>query len=217
MPAHPCLFKKRGFLGVLAIILAFALLPCDPAFGADKAAGTAAKKPLIVYFSQSGHTRKIAHDIQKKIGGDLVEIEVVNPYPADYDTLTKVAKKELEQKFRPDIKTKIPNIGEYGVVFLGFPNWWSSMPMPVYAFIEQNGLDGKTIAPFMTHGGGGLGHAIDDLKKEAPHSKILKPLSVPGNSVDRAEKDVIKWIEGLGPALIETTTGNPQIYPDGAY
>lgn len=89
--------------------------------------------------------------------------------------------------------------------------------MPVYTFIEENKLDGKTIAPFVTHGGGHLGHSIDDLKRELPHSRILKPLAVSGNAVDRAEKDVEKWLEGLGTALIETTTGNPQIYPDGAY
>lgn len=89
--------------------------------------------------------------------------------------------------------------------------------MPVFTFIEENRLDGKTIAPFTTHGGGGLGHSVNDLKKELPHSRILKPLAVSGNAVERAGKDVLSWIEGLGPALIETTTGNPAIYPDGAY
>lgn len=89
--------------------------------------------------------------------------------------------------------------------------------MPVYTFIEENKVDGKPIAPFVTHGGGGLGHSIEDLKKLAPHSRILKPLAVSGNIADRAEQDVLKWLEGLGPALIETTTGNTKIYPDGAY
>lgn len=89
--------------------------------------------------------------------------------------------------------------------------------MPVYTFVEQNKLDGKTIAPFTTHGGGGLGHSVEDLKKIVPHAKILKPLAVNGNAVDRAEKDVEKWLKGLGSALIMTTTGNPAIYPDGGY
>lgn len=91
------------------------------------------------------------------------------------------------------------------------------MPMPVYTFIEQNHLDGRTIVPFSTHGGGGLGHSIEDLKKECPKSKILKSLAVPGNRASGAAADVEKWLEGLGNALIETTTGNPKIYPDGAY
>lgn len=89
--------------------------------------------------------------------------------------------------------------------------------MPVYTFVEKSKMDGKTIAPFATHGGGGLGHSIDDLKKLAPHSKVLKPLAVSGSFASRAEKDVEKWIDGLGPALIMTTTGNPAIYPDGGY
>ncbi len=174
-------------------------------------------KPLIVYFSRSGHTKAIAEDIHKKMGGDLVQIEPVNPYPADYQQTVDLAKKEQQNNARPAVKTKIADLAQYDVVFLGYPNWWGSMPMPVYTFIEENKLDGKPIAPFVTHGGGGQGHSVDELKKLVPHSKILKPLSVQGNIADRAEKDVLNWLEGLGPALIETTTGNTQIYPDGAY
>lgn len=218
-------FSRRGFMGLflagaglsLVPASAFASLPPEAGLESQAPRASAAKKPLVVYFSHSGHTRKIAQDIHKKVGGDLIEIETENAYPDDYQTLVDLAKKEQRENARPKIKTRIPNLNEYGIVFLGYPNWWSGMPMPVYTFIEENKLDGKTIAPFSTHGGGGLGHSVNDLKKEVPHSKILKPLSVPGNAVDRAEKDVLNWIEGLGPALIETTTGNTSIYPDGAY
>ncbi len=181
--------------------------------------GTAAvkKKPLVVYYSESGNTKKVADMIHNKVGGDIIRIEAATPYPDNYDALTRQAKKEQTQNARPAIKTKIPNIDEYDVIFLGYPNWWSSMPMPVFTFIEQNKLDGRTIAPFTTHGGGGLGHSIEDLKKECPKSKILKPLAVPGNRASGAAADVEKWLEGLGTALIETTTGNTKIYPDGAY
>lgn len=187
-------------------------------FAADSPdASKAPKKPLVVYFSRTGHTEAVAKMIHDKVGGDILRIETVEPYPADYHATTEVAKKQQEENARPAIKTSVPNIDDYGVVFLGYPNWWSSMPMPVYTFVEQNKLDGKTIAPFATHGGGGLGHSVDDLKKLVPHSKILKPFSVSGNKADSALKDVEKWLEGLGPALIMTTTGNPAIYPDGGY
>lgn len=211
-------FSRRGFIGLCLAGFGASLLPVKFTMAAEAAKpGSAPKKPLVVYFSRSGHTRKIAEDIHKKIGGDIIEIETVEPYPDDYQRTTEVAKEEQQKNARPAIKTKIPNIQDYGVIFLGYPNWWSSMPMPVFTFIEENKIDGKTIAPFSTHGGGGLGHSIEDLKKALPHSKVLKPLSVSGNAASRAEKDVISWLEGLGPALIETTTGNTKIYPDGAY
>lgn len=176
-----------------------------------------AKKPLVVYFSHSGHTRKIAEDIHKAVGGDIMEIEAVQTYPDNYNALTEFAKEEKNKKLRPAVKKLLENPGEYGVIFLGYPNWWSTMPMPVFTFVEQSKLDGKTIAPFTTHGGGGIADSVDDLKEIVPHSKVLKPLAVNGSIVQKAEKDVLKWLEGLGPALIETTTGNPAIYPDGAY
>lgn len=216
--------NRRNFLKTSALTLGgLAILPfCSgiPAIGAEAARdGTAAvkKKPLVVYYSESGNTKKVADMIHNKVGGDIIRIEAATPYPDNYDALTRQAKKEQTQNARPAIKTKIPNIDEYDVIFLGYPNWWSSMPMPVFTFIEQNKLDGRTIAPFTTHGGGGLGHSIEDLKKECPKSKILKPLAVPGNRASGAAADVEKWLEGLGNALIETTTGNPKIYPDGAY
>ena len=220
-------FLKQATTGALALGL-LPLVGCAaPAWGAEaKGAAAAAasgaqaaqpKKPLVVYFSHSGNTRKLAEIIHKKVGGDILEIEPVTPYPSDYQATVDQAKREQQENARPAVKTKIANPDEYGVVFLGYPNWWSSMPMPVWTFIEQNGLDGKTIAPFDTHGGGGMGHSESDLKKLVPHSKVLKALPVRGTRAGDAEKDVEKWLESLGNALTMTTTGNPAIYPDGAY
>lgn len=211
------IFSRRKFLKNLACAgAAFAFAPLL-VNGVLAAESKAPQKNLVVYYSETGHTRDVANAIHKLVGGDIIKIETVKPYPADYDMLTKVAKEEQSNNARPQIKTKVPNIDEYGVIFLGYPNWWSSMPMPVYTFVEQNCLDGKTIAPFATHGGGGLGHSVEDLKKIAPGATILKPLAVRSSHSSSAGEDVKKWIEGLGTALIETTTGNPGIYPDGAY
>lgn len=182
--------------------------------------GQARKKPLVVYFSQTGHTENVAKEIHRLVGGDIIRIEAVKPYPDNYQKLTDLAKEEKKQMARPELKNEIPKLDEYGVIFLGYPNWWSSMPMPVFAFIEKSGMDGKTVAPFATHGGGGLGDSMADLKKEIPHAKILKPLSIRSSDSakgDKVEAEIKKWLEGLGPALIQTTTGNPKIYPDGAY
>lgn len=222
------IFSRRNFLfGVALGALGFAICPsfvhaaasnaASDAVAANNAGAEKPKKVLVAYFSHSGHTKKIAEYIHKAVGGDLVRIEQVEAMPEKYNDLTAYAKKQLEANARPQMTPKLPNPDEYDVIFLGYPNWWSSMPMAVYSFVEQNKLDGKTIAPFTTHGGGGLGHSVDDLKKIAPHAKVLKPLAVNGNFVDRAEKDVLDWLKGLGPALIMTITGNPAIYPDGGY
>lgn len=216
------ILSRRSFLSHAAAISGAILLAPGLNLAADmpamnKPGAENSAKPLIVYFSRSGHTRKIAEDIHRKMGGDMVEIIPEQEYPEKYNDLTEYAKKEQERNARPKIKTKISNMDQYGLVFLGFPNWWGSMPMPVYTFVEENGLNGKTIAPFTTHGGGGAGHSVEDLQKIAPKAKILKPLVINGNRVQKAEQDVLKWLEGLGPALIETTTGNSAIYPDGGY
>lgn len=225
MNHNPCLhrrsFLKNAALGVLAVSAA-PLVGCAPAWAAQAAPGSASapqkqKKALVVYFSRSGNTRAVAEAIHRRVGGDILEIVPQTPYPADYQATVEQAKREQKEQARPAVKTTIANPQDYGIIFLGYPNWWSSMPMPVWTFVEQNGLDGKTIAPFCTHGGGGLGHSVDDLKALAPKSSVLKPLAVNGNRASRAEKDVEDWLKGLGNALIETTTGNPAIYPDGAY
>lgn len=163
-----------------------------------RAADIDGKKPLIVYFSRSGNTAKVAENIRKLTGGEMIRIETVEPYPADYQTTTEVAKKEQETNARPPIKTKIANFDDYGVIFLGFPNWWSSLPAPVLTFIDENAnLAGKTIAPFVTHGGGGMGNIERDLKKAAPNAVILKPFHIGGASASRSLEAVKRWLGEL--------------------
>ena len=153
-------FLKQATTGALALGL-FPLMGCAPAWGAAAktpaapgATGAApGGKPLVVYFSRSGNTRRLAELIHKRVGGDILEITPVTPYPADYQATVDQAKREQADNARPAVNTKIADPGQYSVIFLGYPNWWSSMPMPVWTFVEQNGLDGKTIAPFCTHGG----------------------------------------------------------------
>lgn len=219
MQDHECaeISRRRLLKGIALSALGAAICPFapGPAFATDSTAREAPKKPLVVYFSHSGHTRQIAEMIHRKVGGNIVQIETEHKYPEKYNDLTEYAKAEKERNARPKLRTQTDNLDQYGVVFLGYPNWWSTMPMPVFTFLEQNRLDGRTIAPFATHGGGGLGDSVDDLKKVLPHARVLKPLAVNGSSVSRAEKDVLKWLEGLGPALIQTSAGGSQ--PGGAY
>lgn len=127
-------------------------------------------KYLIAYFSRKGNnyvngqivnltkgnTEVIAEMIQDKTNGDLFHIESVKTYPADYMEATEVAKKELHDNARPKLTNAISSAAPYDVIFLGYPNWWGTMPMPVCTFLESCDLSGKTIVPFCTHEGSGL-------------------------------------------------------------
>lgn len=186
-------WNKIIFAGLLLLASPFLLLSSQAFAAAPDSDG---KKPLVVFFSRSGNTEAVADILHKLIGGELMQIKTVKPYPANYEECTEVAKREQQENARPAIENKI-NADDYGIIFLGFPNWWSSMPMPVWTFIEENKLNGKTIAPFMTHGGGGIGHAISDLKKLCPKSNILPAFSVSGTKAKTSQAEVEKWLKDL--------------------
>ncbi|ACI19752.1 flavodoxin [Dictyoglomus thermophilum] len=152
---------------------------------------------LIIYYSWSGNTRKIAHIIQKEVGGDMVEIIPENPYPSSYNATVEQAKKEIKMDYKPPIKTKIEDIEKYDIIFVGTPNWWSTIAPPVATFLTQHNLLGKTIIPFITHGGGGQGRVVSDIKRLCPESKVLEPLSIyEGGSTDLREK-ILEWLKKL--------------------
>ena len=155
-------------------------------------------KILVAYFSYSGNTKNVAQQIQSIIGGDLFEIVTVKTYPQEYGPTTEVAKKELENGDRPALKTAVKGIESYDVVFLGYPNWWGTMPMALSTFLDQYDLSGKIIVPFCTHEGSRLGRSVDDLAKGAPDSRVLNGFEIRGSRVDSARPQVVSWLEGLG-------------------
>lgn len=139
-------------------------------------------KSLIVYFSHSGTTRRLAELIVKETGGDLLELVPEIAYPRDYSTVVAQAKRELQSGYRPALKTASPDLSAYDMVFVGTPNWWSSPAPPVLTFLEQAGQSGVQIAPFCTHGGGGSGHIRRDMEKASHGAVLLPELSVYGDS-----------------------------------
>lgn len=155
------------------------------------------KKVLVVYFSHSGNTREIANQIKDATGGDIFEIQPVDAYTSVYDDLTKQAKKELESGYKPPLKTKVNNIEQYDVVFVGSPCWWATVAPPVMTFLSDYDLSGKTVVPFMTHEGSGMGRSVSDIKKLCPESTVLKGLPVRGSAVKEAKNDATKWLREL--------------------
>ena len=155
-------------------------------------------KVLVLYFSQSGNTEAVANIIHNEVGGDIVKLETVQTYPSDYNELVDYAQKEQKQNARPELKTKINNIDQYDTIFLGYPNWWADMPMPLYTFLDKYDLSGKTIAPFITHGGSGLSGTPDKIKKEEPNATVTDGLAVSGSSAKNSQSTVKNWLSKIG-------------------
>ncbi|WP_084218523.1 flavodoxin [Sulfurospirillum arsenophilum] len=192
--------KRRNFLITSAALAAGSLLPHE-LFAEES---TTTKKILIAYFSHSGNTRYFAKEIQAQIGGDLLEIKTVNPYPVDYDSVVDVAKKEQKAKFRPKLATLPTNLNAYDIIFIGYPNWWGTIPMALFTFFEENHFEGKTLIPFSTHEGSHFGDSISDLKALNPKSTFFKGLEMRGRSVQSSssKKDITAWLTKLNIAKI---------------
>src|SRR6218665_282487 len=148
------------------------------------------KKVLIVYLSRTKNTKAVAEMIHQNIGGDLVELELENPYPENYKQIVEQVAKENEINFLPKLKTKIKNIHDYDTIFIGFPTWGMQLPPPMKSFLKQYDLSGKTIIPFNTNAGYGLGNSLETIKSMSPNSKVLKEFSTKGGK----EKDGILFV-----------------------
>lgn len=169
------------------------------------------KKCLVAYYSrkgqnyvngsivnlQTGNTEVVAKMIHKITGGEIFHIETVKAYPEEYTKTTDVAKDELRASARPELTGHVDNIDAYDVIFLGYPNWWGTMPMPVFTFLETYDFSGKTIVPFCTHEGSGSGRSEQDIKNLCPEAAVLKGISVRGGSVNSADGQVSDWIDKL--------------------
>ena len=169
-------------------------------------------RTLIAYYSRRGenyvsgdivelavgNTEVAASMIRSLTGGDLLEIDTVTPYPLDYHETTDVARKELREQARPKLKGLPASIDEYDAIFLGFPNWWGTPPMAVFTFLESFDLSGKTLLPFCTHEGSGMGHSERDIRVACPGATFLDGLAVRGAGVQGAEPSIRRWVEATG-------------------
>jgi flavodoxin len=152
---------------------------------------------LVAYFSHSGNTREIADQIHKIAGGDIFEIEAVKTYPEDYDACVERAKQELNTGYRPELKVKVKDIKQYDMVFIGYPDWWGTVPAPVRVFLTEYDLSGKTIVPFCTHEGSGLGRSVADISKLCPKSALLEAVAIRGGNVKNAQNQVSAWLRKI--------------------
>lgn len=156
-----------------------------------------AGKTLIVYFSWGGNTRTVANHIHDFIGGDIVEVETLVPYPDTYEEVTQIAPGELENDYRPELKTKVENMDEYDTLIVGTPIWGSHLTPAMKSFLASYDLSGKSIAPFCTHGGSGTAQSVSDIRSVCPNSTILGSLAVYGSRAENSRGDVEKWLKQI--------------------
>ena len=155
-------------------------------------------KKLVAYFSASGVTEKLAKTLAEVTGADLFEIQPAVPYTtADLDWMNKKSRSSVEMSnpdSRPEIGNKIPDMGQYDTVFVGFPIWWYVAPTIINTFLESYDFTGKKIATFATSGGSGMGKTDSILKKCAPNADWKE-----GKRFGSADKNALKaWAESQG-------------------
>lgn len=165
-------------------------------------------KKLIAFYSRAdenyvngliktldvGNTEVAAGIIKGLTGADWFKIEQLEPYARDYNECIAQAQTDQRKNARPALKNLLETLDAYDVIYLGYPNYWSTMPMAVFTFLEHFDFSGKIIKPFCTHEGSALGSSVGDIKKLCPDAIVKKGLAIHGGSVRKAKKDIEKWI-----------------------
>lgn len=149
---------------------------------------------LIVYYSHSGNTKRIAQIIQKITKGDIFSVLPDPAYPKDYEEVLDVTKQQRDLGSLPKLLMHLDTINQYEYIFIGTPNWWSTVSLPILSFLKNNNLMNKTIIPFITHGGGGTANIVHDMKQICPNAIFLKELSLYGDASHTTEAPIEDWI-----------------------
>lgn len=174
----------------------------------------AGKQILIVYLSRTGNTKAIAEMIHQQVGGSIVALELERPYPADYATTVQQVARENETGYLPPLKTTVDRIQQYDVVFLGFPTWGMQLPPPIKSFLRQHNLKGKTVIPFNSNAGYGVGTSLQTVRELCIGCTVLEGFSTRGGierdgqllvlqgpRADQVRKEVGGWLQKVARSI----------------
>ncbi len=142
-----------------------------------------------------GNTEIVAETIAKLTNGDLFEVVPLIDYPNNYGDCCDIAKKELNSNARPELKTYLNDITKYDVIYIGYPMWWGTLPMPLWTQLEKLDFQGKIVKPFTTHEGSGLGQSEKDVKKLCQGATLKSGFAIRGSLAHQAESGLKNWIE----------------------
>jgi len=167
---------------------------------------------LIAYFSRAGenyrngklvtltvgNTELAAQKIAALTGAHLFKIDPLHQYSKNYGACTEEAKQELQSNARPGLKQYLDSIDSFNTIILAYPNWWNTMPMPVWTFLEHYDFSGKVILPLCTHEGSAMGRSLSDIRKLCPRAELKPGLAIRGGEVEQADKRIRDWLEDAG-------------------
>ena len=165
-------------------------------------------KTLIAYYSradenyfggamryvQVGNTEIVCNIMKELLPADSFKIEMKNPYSPVYMTCIDEAKKDLRAKARPELISMPDSIDEYDTIILAYPNYWGTMPMAVFTFLENYDFSGKTILPLCTNEGSGMGGSEHDIKRTCPGATVKSGLAITGSSAANSKSAVLRWL-----------------------
>lgn len=191
---HPADQSRRELMTTLA---GLSLGGATQASAAEKFSARLDKPILVACFSRSGNTRVVAGLIQRSLAADLFEILPASPYPADYLTTVEQARQERDHDVEPPLQARVPGIEKYATVFLGFPIWGETAPPVIRSFLAAHDLGGKTLVPFITHGGYGLGSSERVLAARAPRARLHRAFSMEADQERKTMDRVNGWLGGL--------------------
>ncbi len=207
-------FQTMSRLAVLSLFVLTTVCLPSSCFGAQQFSNDGPlpgeRKILIVYLSRTNNTKAIAEIIHRKVGGRMVALELETPYPTDYNATVQQVVRENETGYLPPLKTKIDRIEQYDFVFVGFPTWGMRLPPPVKSFLRQYSLKGKTVIPFNTNGGYGVGSSFQTVRELCPQSTVVQGFTTRGGSerdgqylairgarAEEAQQDVESWLRKI--------------------
>ncbi|MGI6028754.1 MAG: flavodoxin [Candidatus Heteroscillospira sp.] len=156
-----------------------------------------ANSTVVINGEVLGNTQYMAYVIRDTLGADIFRIEPETPYPTDHEILVDLALEEQNDNARPAIKDSVEDMEQYDTIFIGYPIWWSDMPMILYSFFDEYDFSGKTIVPFGTHGGSSFAGTPRTIAELEPDAEILDGMTISRDRIQDAGQDIVGWVNGL--------------------
>ena len=194
MSSSPDAFRRMLMTALATLPLRCIAATSPGAIGERRRIGS---RTLVAYFSRSGNTRVIAGLIHRSLHTDLFEIRPATPYPEDYPETVEQARKERDSGRERALESEVSNMSDYDTVFLGFPIWGETTPPIIRTFLSAHDLSGKTLIPFVTHGGYGLGNSQSILTSHAPKARLRPGFVMEADQERRTMNQVNDWLSGV--------------------
>jgi flavodoxin len=191
MEERKVLTRREGLASVLLLGTTVNLALADRA-GAQQARTNG--RVLVACFTRTGNTRVIARQLRRALNADLFEIQPAEAYPEDYEETVDQARRERDAGYEPPLERTVAGMEGYETVFLGFPIWGMTAPPVIRSFLSRHDLSGKTLVPFITHGGYGLGQSLAVVAEHAPRARLLEGFSMQADQERETLSQVSRWL-----------------------